>query len=165
MDYYQGIVIDYLRADRAVFVNAEFCLQKNEGDNPDGTGPHWYVDALTVDFRSKVIFLCEISFARGLGALLKRLEGWREHWPSIPTALIRDACLPVGWPVRPWLFVPQEFIPVLTKKLEPLVSDNGRPLPTPRITTLEMTQPWLYRSWNRSGEAAKPDSIPIEMRN
>jgi hypothetical protein len=34
----------------------------------------------------------------------------------------------------------------------------------PRITTLEMVQPWKFRSWNRIGEAAKPASIPAEMQ-
>lgn len=27
MDYYQGVVLDYVRADRAVFVNPECCIQ------------------------------------------------------------------------------------------------------------------------------------------
>ena len=61
MDYYQGIVIDYLRADRAVFVNTECCIQLNESDNP--AQPHWYCDAVAVDFRCRRIFLCEISYS------------------------------------------------------------------------------------------------------
>ncbi len=34
MDYYEGVVIDYLRADRAVFVNTECCIQIKEGPAP-----------------------------------------------------------------------------------------------------------------------------------
>jgi hypothetical protein len=34
----------------------------------------------------------------------------------------------------------------------------------PRITTLEMVQPWNYKAWNRIGEDAKPPSIPSEMQ-
>jgi hypothetical protein len=30
---------------------------------------------------------------------------------------------------------------------------------------LEMIQPWRFQSWNRTGEIAKPESIPQEMRN
>jgi len=45
MDYYQGVVLDYLRADRAIFINAECCIQLNEAHNPDSSGPHWYCDA------------------------------------------------------------------------------------------------------------------------
>jgi hypothetical protein len=30
MDYYQGVVLDYLRADRAIFINAECCIQLNK---------------------------------------------------------------------------------------------------------------------------------------
>jgi hypothetical protein len=35
----------------------------------------------------------------------------------------------------------------------------------PRITPLEMAQPWRYRSWNRLGEADKPSVIPDGMRS
>jgi len=45
MDYYESIVVNYLRADRALFVNTECCVQLNQSDNPDGSGPHWYCDA------------------------------------------------------------------------------------------------------------------------
>jgi hypothetical protein len=34
---------------------------------------------------------------------------------------------------------------------------------TPRITTLEMVQPWRYASWNRVGEKAKPVVVPEAM--
>lgn len=51
MDYYQNVVIDYLRADRALFVNAECCIQVNPASNPDASGPHWYCDAVAADFR------------------------------------------------------------------------------------------------------------------
>jgi hypothetical protein len=42
MDYFQGVVTDYLRANRATFVNTECCIQLNPGPNPDTGGPHWY---------------------------------------------------------------------------------------------------------------------------
>ena len=29
MNYYESVVIDYLRADRALFVNTECCIQLN----------------------------------------------------------------------------------------------------------------------------------------
>jgi hypothetical protein len=32
--------MDYLPADRAVFVNTEFCIQINQAANPDNSGPH-----------------------------------------------------------------------------------------------------------------------------
>ena len=31
MDNYESVVMDYLRADRAIFVNTEFCIQVNKG--------------------------------------------------------------------------------------------------------------------------------------
>lgn len=48
MNYYESVVVDYLRADRALFVNTECCIQLNESDNPDTSGPHWYCDAVVV---------------------------------------------------------------------------------------------------------------------
>jgi hypothetical protein len=163
MNYYESVVIDYLRADRAVFVNTECCIQLNEGENPDITGPHWYCDAVAVDFRSSCIFLCEISYSRNLGALTKRLSDWHNNWPLISAALHRDSCLPSTWPCRPWLFVPQEFIPLLLRRLEK-VAGEVPPNFISRITPLELVQPWRYRSWNRRGEAAKPAEVPESMQ-
>jgi hypothetical protein len=94
MNYYESVVIDYLRADRALFVNTECCIQLNEADNPDSSGPHWYCDAVAADFRSQKVFLCEISYATGLTALLKRIKGWQENWYGVCGALLRDSFLP-----------------------------------------------------------------------
>jgi len=37
MNYYENVVLDYPRADRAIFVNSEYCIQINPGDTPDTT--------------------------------------------------------------------------------------------------------------------------------
>ena len=164
MNYYESVVIDYLRADRALFVNTECCIQLNEGDNPDLSGPHWYCDATAVDFRNKCVFLCEISYSRQLADLTKRLKSWHDSWDLVCLALSRDSCLPEDWPVRPWLFVPEPLFPLLLKRLQQVGGTGQSPRFTPRITTLEMVQPWLYRSWNRQGEEAKPGLVPEAMR-
>ncbi len=166
MDYYQGVVTDYLRADRAVFVNTECCIQLNEAANPDTSGGHWYCDAVAVDFRQSAIFLCEVSYARSLGALLERLTKWNEHWVGLRGALVRDCKLPEDWPVRPWLFIPTDCVPAAVAGVQRIGTADGVPraLPDPKITTLERVTPWQYTSWNRSGEKDKPDSIPLSMR-
>jgi hypothetical protein len=64
VDYFQGVVTEYLRADRAVFVNTECCIQLNPLDNPDKSGPHWYCDAVAVNFRDSKVFLCEVSYSK-----------------------------------------------------------------------------------------------------
>lgn len=153
----------YLTADRAVFVNPECCVQLNEADNPDASGPHWYCDAVACDFRDRTIFLCEITFSSTLGALVKRLSGWQEHWALVRTCLIRDSRLPGDWQVRPWLFVPEQLVPLLLRRLEGIGGASELKF-VPRITPLEMVQPWQYRSWNRAGELEKPSIIPPEMR-
>lgn len=166
MDFFESVVIEYLEADRSLFVNPQCCIQINEGDNPDTSGPHWYCDAVVADFRSHCVFLCEITFANPPSGLLKRLSGWNDHWPKVCKALVRDSHLPEEWPVRPWLFFPERLIPNVLDALEKLnvSSESNSLLPVSRITPLEMVYPWLYKSWNRQGEAPKPASIPEAMR-
>jgi hypothetical protein len=163
MNYYESVVIDYLRADRAIFVNTQCCLQLNPSPNPDKSGPHWYCDAVAIDFRppnGPRVFLCE--YGSQLADLLKRLIGWSENWTGVRSALARDCCIPPAWPVRPWLFVPEQLLPVLLKRLGS-ICDIPSPAFVPRITPLEAVQPWRYCSWNREREDAKPEIIPARM--
>jgi hypothetical protein len=154
MDYYENIVIDYLRADRALFVNTQCCLQLVKAHNPDTSGRHWYCDAVAADFRSHTVFLCEISYGSQLSALCKRLKDWQDHWKSLVDALKRDCYLPLEWPVHVWLFVPKHVVSLLEKRLSRI--GNGLPLNfIHKITELENVQPWLYCSWDRTAEADK----------
>ena len=164
MDFYQGVVLDYLRADRAVFVNAQCCIQLNKKANPDTSGPHWYCDAVVLDLRNKTVFLCEISYAAKLGALLDRLNQWSQSWQGIHAALIRDCEVPAKWPVRPWLFVPEESIELLVAKVETMKSVDGLAVFTPRITPLQAVQPWRYHSWNHRDENTEKLNVPEAMR-
>jgi hypothetical protein len=92
VDYYEGVVVDYLRTDRAVFVNTECRIQLIPADPPDA-GTHWYCDAVAVDFRSHTVFLCETSYAKDLGLLKKRLKAWNDNWDGVVDALRRDSHL------------------------------------------------------------------------
>ena len=158
MDYYENVVIDYLRADRALFVNTECCIQIKAGRNP-AKGTLWYCDAVVADFRSKAVFLCEITYAMQLAILIKRLKAWDENWNGIRAALTRDCFLLNDWPVRPWLFVPEICVLPLLTGLSQIGS--GSPKFTPRITTLEpvhkLRQRNLasYRRGSGSGLASK----------
>lgn len=152
MDYYEHVVFDYLRADRALFVNTECCIQVEGGHNPEKF-THWYCDALVTDFRDQAVFLCEISYSRTLAALLERLTNWNQNWDGIRNGLARDSFLPGDWllRLRPWLFVPEDLV---SATLVPALKKMGKESPAfvPRITPLEMVQPWKYCSWDRQGE-------------
>jgi hypothetical protein len=152
MDYFQGVVENYLRANRATFINAECCIQLNDAENPDISGPHWYCDALAVNVMRSRAYLCEISFAQRLGALRERLSNWKEYWPLIRRALARDCGIPLNWTVRPWVFVPKDLCQHLDGP-PPSNSAKGEDapeqMPHPKITFLEDVMPWKYRSWNR----------------
>jgi hypothetical protein len=169
-DYYQGVVVDYLRADRAVFVNTECCIQLNEANNPDSSGPHWFCDAVAIDFGSEpmpTMFLCEISYAEKLRALIDRLKKWSENWPGVRAALARDCKVPSEWPVRPWLFVPQGSIARLVGRLELMKGQDSLALFNPRITPLECVQPWNYHSWDHQDSKTDKSKagIPEAMRS
>jgi hypothetical protein len=79
MDFFQGAVEDYLRADRASFNNSEFYLQRSETYETGKT--NWHVDVLNVNFRDHTAYLCEITYARNPAALRKRLHAWAQNWP------------------------------------------------------------------------------------
>jgi hypothetical protein len=149
MDFYQGVVVEFLNADRAVFVNPECCLQLNPGRNPDVSGPHWYCDAVATNFRTKSVFLCEISYSLSLEPLYKRLKGWSEHWNGLCDAIQRDCCIPEDWRITPWLFVPERNVPRLEEKLT-RIGDSERDeggMPKPIVTTLEEVTPWRRKDW------------------
>jgi hypothetical protein len=163
MDFYESIVFHYLRADKAIFINTERCIQLNQAFNPDNNGPHWYCDCVATDFRRKAIFLCEISYSKSLGSLTGgkwgwgdglagRLKGWHENWPAVCSALTRDSFLPHDWPVQPWVFVPEHLKSRLKKILDRIYGSSARRF-SPVINTLEEVQPWLFSSWNRNYES------------
>lgn len=165
MDYYQGVVLDYLRTNRAVFVNPECCIQLKEGKMP-GKNEHWFCDAVAIDMSGPIVFLCEVSYALGLGKLNRRLKAWSEHWPEVHNALVRDCMIPTGWPVRPWLFVPERDVEKLVANVKQMTGADGLPAFRPRITTLESVQPWRRTSWlHRDCDTDKSKTdIPKEMR-
>jgi hypothetical protein len=163
VDHYQGIVIEYLRADRALFLNSEYCIQLDEGTPKKGR--NWVCDTVVLDCRSKTILLCEVTYAQRTPALLKRLREWHTSWQEIVLALPRLSKFePNGatWPIRPWLFIPDKDVEFVIGKLN--ISLGPDAIFKPLITPLEMVQPWAYR-WNRQGEDLKQkEHVPLEYR-
>lgn len=150
MDYFQGVVTEYLRADRAVFVNTECYLSLQPGDvHPRGTS--WYCDALAVNFREKAVYLCEVTYSNTLQALMQRMQSWAENWPALRDAIRRDCAIPPEYSAQPWVFIPEALQPIYYRKLSAIMSrancQNGMPMP--RLTYLENVVPWRYRSWDR----------------
>ncbi|GAB3091324.1 hypothetical protein [Lysobacter terrae] len=147
MDHFESVVIEYLRADRSLFVNSQCCIQLNAGKNPDTSGPHWYCDALAVSIKDSAAYLCEITYATPPNSLLVRLAAWARDWPLLRSALARDSGIPDHWSVTPWLFVPDSNRGRVESFLGTLSLAS---MPAPRITVLEDVMPWKYRSWDRT---------------
>jgi hypothetical protein len=159
VDYFQGVVSEYLRADRATFVNPECLLQLEPGDVP-AKGTHWYCDVVAANFRECAIYLCEVTYSTTLHALLGRLHAWSSNWTALRSAIVRDCGVPESWHIQPWLFIPEERHAVLRKKL-PTIKNIGDPngsMPSPRVTYLESVVPWKYRTWDRQVSALETDA-------
>ena len=166
MDYYQGIVADYLTGDPTVFVQPEFCIRLS----PQGRlkkAEHWYCDILAVSFGERRVYLCEVTYARTLGALHRRLRDWAENWPAIRGAIIRDTHVPDDWQVHPWVFVPREQAELARIKVTDLRAIRGGPddMPEAEVTCLEDVVPWLYRApHGRTKRMASPTDIGSDGR-
>ncbi|OEG72342.1 hypothetical protein BEL05_05030 [Shewanella colwelliana] len=146
MNNCESLVLEYLRADRAMFVNTQCCIQLIDALNPDTSGPHWYCDLLAVNFKEKQVYLCEVTHAKNLSSLINRLKDWELHWSELKTALVRDSSIPNDWEVRPWVFIPSDLSGAFDLKIANLGLKN---MPKPEVTALEDVMPWKYRSWNR----------------
>ena len=149
MDFFQGVVADYLRSSRTRFVNAE-CLIQLTPDNTLLKNAHWYCDFITVDLLERTAYLCEVTFARTSNSLLKRLNAWTSQWDQVRAAIVRDCAIPKEWEVKTWLFLPEASEVSVRVRVEKLLTQHAGvwTIPFPRITTLESILPWKYRSWN-----------------
>ena len=158
MDYFQGVVTEYLRANRSVFVNTEFLIQLDEGDK-QLKNRHWYCDAVAVNFKESTAYLCEITFSATMQSLIARLQAWQANWDELVQAVLRDARIPKDWKVHPWVFIPKRHHAMFAEKFARLSPDNGSAfkMPQPRITHLESVLPWEYRTWDRQDDALASD--------
>lgn len=147
-DYYQGVVAEFLRADRSVFVNPEFCLQLEPGFTPP-KGSFWYCDLLALSLRERTVYLCEVTYSSTASALMKRLTAWKANWPGIKTALVRDCRVDSSWHVSPWVFIPHKVRATYEKKLTLLKPFPEKGMPEPKLTELEDVVPWKTQ-WNTS---------------
>jgi len=141
MDYFQGVVAEFLRANRGVFINPE-CLIQLDTDTTR-KGRHWYCDVMAVSFPERRAFLCEVTYSRSLDALIKRLQAWEQNWAEIGDAVRRDASLPADWQVQAWVFIPNACRDAYKSKLSAFLPNDGK-MPRPRVTLLEKVVPWAY---------------------
>jgi hypothetical protein len=151
MDHYKAVVMEYLQADRTVFVNAECCFRLDVRGAREKNGPHWFCDAVAIDLRHRAVYLCDIAYK--LQTLLKKIAAWAQRWDGIMASLQRECKLPASWRIHVWLFVPRETIEQLDAKLEDLRRTAGCPFKV-KITALEDVQPWRFWTWDHSDPVA-----------
>lgn len=154
MDYFQGVVTEYLVANKASFVNSELLIQL-DAEKPR-KGRHWYCDAAAVSFRDNTLYLCEVTYSKTMSALAKRLLAWDGHWTELRDAISRDCNIPSFWSIQPWAFIPKQRHETLSKSIQ-ILSEPKRSkdmMPYPRITYLEKVVPWSYDEDRRHDELA-----------
>ena len=150
MDYYQGVVTQFLDADRSVFLNTE-CYIQLEPSNKSQKGISWYCDIVAVNLRESSVYLCEVTYATTLQKLMERLAAWDACWPQLRKALQRDCSIPETWDIRPWIFIPEDRRATFEAKHRP------KQMPKPKITYLESVVPWKYSSDSRKHDAIAND--------
>lgn len=151
MDHYKTLVMDYLQADPAVFVNTECSTQLDEHLAPDCPACHFSCDAVAIDLRHGVVYLCLASFDDKLQGMVEQMSTWTRNWDSIKTSLCHGSKVPKNWRVYVWLFVPKDSIEMLDEELERLRQTAGSKFKV-KITALEDVQPWRASSWKRCEE-------------
>lgn len=153
MDYFQGVVREFLQSDRALFVQDELVIDLDADEaRPQGKnlkGRHWICDVAAVNLREECLYLGEVTFSESLQALTTRLQSWAMVWPELCEALARDSGIDPSWKVIPWTFIPQERHELLQRRLEAMdrIGDSPGFMPIPRVTYLEDVVPWKHKSW------------------
>jgi hypothetical protein len=146
MDYYEGVVGDFLSSDPTVFVKPQCPIQLRPGPRP-AAGEHWYCDVVALSFRDPVtIFLCEVTTDVKAKRLIGRLHERDAYWPEVRAALARDNLLLPGWRVRPWALPPAAGADVLSRGISGFMVQAPGPdrMPRPLVTCLEDVAPWLH---------------------
>ena len=153
MDYYEGVVREFLDADRAIFLN-ERCLINLDGvghrvNGKWPSGRHWYCDAVAVNLKTKTVQLCEVTYSKTLGSLMKRLTAWANNWDELRAALVRDNHVHPSWKVEPRAFFPRELRKVFDRKLSRIsaVVGGAGQMPEPKVDYLEDIVPWTYKHY------------------
>jgi hypothetical protein len=139
--HFQNIVLDYLRADRSMFLNARGLVHQDPSNPPDPAGRQWYCDVIAVNFKQEAVYLCEVIQSSAADSLSRRLRVWSKDWPALRKGLAGGSAVPADWAVTPWLFIPRALHPQVTRFLDDL---SGSEMPPPRITFLEDVISWLY---------------------
>ena len=153
MDYYQGVVANFLDADPAVFVNNEYYIRL---DDLPAKGNSWYCDIMAVNMKDQAVYLCEVTFSQSLSGLTKRLLAWDERWPQICLTIRRKSAIPDSWMIQPWIFIPEDLKHGLLTRL------SCSQMPNPRLTWLESVVPWNYNSDERTKDWLEPLPVPAE---
>ncbi len=148
MDYFQGVVLEYLRADRSCFVNPEFWIRGNLKSAHDK--PHWFVDVLALQMERKEVWLCEVTYAKQPRALIQRLKDWKAHWTTINQTLKEDTFIDKDWPLIPWVF----GAPDTLKVVDPVLKDL---FPEGKSMSLDKVLPWLYCNYDRKEETKQAE--------
>ena len=139
MGHFKSVVMDYLQANGAMFVNTQFCMRLDKPGDPEKPGHICSCDAVAIDLRHGAVYLCETAFENKFGSLIKKLSAWTKNWESIKRSIRVNCRVPADWRIHVWLFVPKDLIETLDGELDSFIK---------AYLTCRMTG-----EWPRSGAA------------
>jgi len=153
MDYYQGVVREFLQADRSMFVHEELIIDLDYDEKrPQGKnakGRHWICDLAAISQRERTMYLGEVTTSKSLQTLVQRFKNWSKVWPKLVNSLVRDSGLNAEWKVVPWAFIPKASQDLLEKRIAMMknVGSKSDEMPSPKVTYLEDVVPWKHKEW------------------
>lgn len=131
MEKFHNPVTAYLRTNAALFLNSDYQLPVGDLAISDIGG----IDIVAVDFGSKSVWLCVGGPGITSQEVMKKLRSWQVNWPLVEMALWRNCRIPVGFEIRPWVFV--EGLQRQAFEAAFAHGDLEGVMPSPRLTALE----------------------------
>ena len=128
METFHRSIEAYLRKNPALFLNSNCSLHLQ-------TAKPCIVDLLAVDFGNKTVWLCAGGLGKTSDLVMSQLRSWQTLWPLIQLALWRDQKVPLGFEMRPWVFVDAVKRPLFDAAFAS--TDMEGHMPSPRFTHTE----------------------------
>jgi hypothetical protein len=163
MDYYQGVVREFLQLDRSIFIHEELVIDLDFDENrPQGKnlkGRHWICDLAALSQKEKTLYLGEVTYSKSLQSIISRFDSWSQHWPDIVESLMRDSGIDRSWQICPWAFIPKKNKELFREKINklPKIGLGKTQMPNPKMTFLEEVVPWKSKNWK-----GRPTSYSLE---
>jgi hypothetical protein len=137
MDFYQGVVAEYVASNRAYFVSGEFMI-------PRKAGGYFLVDLVAISPSEQHVYLCEVTYSQRIANIIRKVKCYHQERDDIQAQLFKIAGISTNWKLMPWLFVLAKHHKTIDARLR-VECPNWHV----RIDDLETVGPWNFPSGYR----------------